>query len=235
MSGSPAAILVTSRTPCPDSDRCSGWASASCPAVSTASRCGRCDVRATARSCSTGVSRTGSAPHSRASASTSWTASGDGVHVWRDRPRSPLEQRARSRPADRTARCRPSGGCRRSRPAGPRRRGRRSARTAGSSRCPRRSPLPRARGPPRPTRRCGRAGRRRRSAVRRPRPEQAVPAPRPLAVRTCSWLASVSHTSSPARLAARPTEVPSSPVPTTWIGPTRSVIGLTHQARPGRG
>ena len=77
MSGSPAAIRVTSRTPWPESDRCSGWASASCPAVSTASRCGRCDVRATARSCSTGESRTGSAPHSRASASTSPTAFGE--------------------------------------------------------------------------------------------------------------------------------------------------------------
>src|SRR6476661_7466013 len=47
-----------------------------------------------------------------------------------------------------------------------------------------------------------------------------VPAPSPLAVRTCSWLRSVSQTSMPARWAARPTEVPSSPAPTTWIGPT---------------
>ncbi len=38
-----------------------------------------CEVRATARSCSTGLSRTGTAPHSRARASTSSTASGSDV------------------------------------------------------------------------------------------------------------------------------------------------------------
>ena len=87
MSGSPAAIRVTSRTPWPESDRCSGRASASCPAVSTASRCGRCEVRATARSCSTGESahRLGAAqPGERLD-------EGDrlrrGVHVRGDRPR----------------------------------------------------------------------------------------------------------------------------------------------------
>src|ERR1700712_3364836 len=47
-----------------------------------------------------------------------------------------------------------------------------------------------------------------------------IPAPSPLAVRTCSWLRSESHTSTPARLSANPTDVPSSPAPTTCTGPT---------------
>src|SRR6478735_5280264 len=57
-----------------------------------------------------------------------------------------------------------------------------------------------------------------------------VPAPSPLAVRTCSWLVSLSQTSRPARCAARPTEVPSRPAPTTWIGPASSGIG--HRSHP---
>ena len=52
--GSLPATRVTSRTPCPESARCASGASASRPATRTASRCGRCEVRATARSCSSG-------------------------------------------------------------------------------------------------------------------------------------------------------------------------------------
>src|SRR5699024_391216 len=56
-----------------------------------------------------------------------------------------------------------------------------------------------------------------------------TPAPNPLAVRRCSWLGSESQTWRPARRAASPTEVPSSPAPITWIGPLSgpapSVIG----------
>ena len=75
--GSPAATRVTSRTPCPDSARCSRGASVSRPAATAASRCGRCEVRATAWSCSSGENVTGVAPHSRASSVTASTASGD--------------------------------------------------------------------------------------------------------------------------------------------------------------
>ena len=49
-----------------------------------------------------------------------------------------------------------------------------------------------------------------------------TPAPRPLAVRTCSGLVSASQTSSPARRQARAIEVPSSPAPTTSTGPRSS-------------
>ena len=91
--GSPPATRVTSRTPCPESARCSGGASASRPATSTASRCGTWEIRATATSCSSGAISSGVAPHSRARARTVSTAAGPGAGVRRDRPRAAVEQR----------------------------------------------------------------------------------------------------------------------------------------------
>ena len=96
-SGSPAATRVTSRTPCPDSARCSRGASVSRPAATAASRCGRCEVRATAWSCSAGEKVTGVAPHSRASSVTCATASGRRGVVRGDRPGPAVEQRRRRR------------------------------------------------------------------------------------------------------------------------------------------
>ena len=92
--GSPPATRVTSRTPCPESARCSGGASASRPATSTASRCGRWEVRATATSCSSGAISSAVAPHVR---------QGDhgvdrlraGACVRDDRPRAAVEERRR--------------------------------------------------------------------------------------------------------------------------------------------
>ena len=91
--GSPAATRVTSRTPWPDSARWPDGASTRLPAARAASRCGTCEVRATAASCSTGLSRSGTAPATRASSSTRSTTAGSAVVVRRDRPRTSVEQR----------------------------------------------------------------------------------------------------------------------------------------------
>ena len=119
--GSLAATRVTSRTPCPERARCSGGAAASRPATRTAARWGRCEIRATARSCSAGSisSGRGSAlEHERL----------DQAHRARVAPRRgaspPTGGRRRGprwRPAGRSARCRPSGGSRRSAPGRSRR------------------------------------------------------------------------------------------------------------------
>ena len=90
--GSLAATRVTSRTPCPERARCSAGAAARRPATSTAARCGRWEMRATARSCSPGSITSGAAPHSSTSASTRRTASGRACGVRRDRPGTSVEE-----------------------------------------------------------------------------------------------------------------------------------------------
>ena len=67
-------MRVTSRTPCPDSTRCSGGAPASAPATSAATTWGRWEVRATAWSCSSGLNVNGVAPQASARAVTRSTA-----------------------------------------------------------------------------------------------------------------------------------------------------------------
>src|SRR3954453_4553043 len=62
------------------------------------------------------------------------------------------------------------------------------------------------------------------------------PAPRLIAVRRCSGLASLSHTGTSAARAASPIDVPSRPVPMTWTGPTSSGIrGPRGSASGARG
>ena len=220
--GSPAATRVTSRTPWPGQREVARRAPRRAgrrPA--TASRCGRCEVRATAWSCSSGVTRPATAPQTAASASTSATAPAGEPACGRDRPRPAVEQRG-------------AGGQR----AGPLAAGHRVAADVAAQRrrracarrprsglgldaadvgdhgvacgaAPRRSRRRGGRAGPRP--RPAAAGRRRRRRGRRPSPE---------AVRTCSAVDVASAAPRcPARRQARPIEVPSSPAPTTSTGP----------------
>jgi hypothetical protein len=94
MAGSPAAILVTSRSPCPASASAPGAASSSRAAIAAATTCGACETSATHWSCSAGPTCTGSAPQAldspvtRETALASFSGSGQITHA-RPRNRSP--------------------------------------------------------------------------------------------------------------------------------------------------
>ena len=200
MAGSLPATRVTSRTPWPDSARWPSGASASCPATRAASRCGRCEVRATARSCSSGGSRTRTAPHSAASSSTSADRAGVGRGVGGDRPGSAVEERRargqRSGPLAAGHRVRPDVP---SQEVGLHGRGdlvQRPGLHAAHVGDDRVGLGQRADAAPR---RAGRAARPRRRAGDGPPAATGRPAPRPEAVRTCSGETSESSTSRPAR------------------------------------
>ena len=175
-----------------------------------------CEVRATARSCSTGLSRTGTAPHSRARASTSSTASGSDLSCGVTAHGRPSKSAALA--ASGPERSLPAIGCPptyRSTPgtsataaSGPDFTLPTSVTTASDPRSASAITSPRWSGGTATTTSCGRS-----ASVR------GRPAPMPDAVRTWSDDSSLSSTSSPARRAARPTEAPRSPAPITSIGP----------------
>ena len=88
---SPAAILVTSRSPCPARSSASRGAASRRAAMAAATRCGACEISATHRSWAAGSVRTGTAPHARTRAVTACRAasevSGSG-HRAQVRPRN---------------------------------------------------------------------------------------------------------------------------------------------------
>ncbi len=91
---SPAAILVTSRRPCPASPSASAGTDegASLAAIATATRCGACDTSATQRSWVSGSVVTGTAPHATASEVTAATAAARRLRQRAQRPGPAEEQ-----------------------------------------------------------------------------------------------------------------------------------------------
>src|SRR5215472_11605355 len=229
---SPAAILVTSRSPGPARASASAGAPASRAAAAAATTCGACETSATNRSWSAALSRTGSARQALASAVTAATAPGwlsSRGQITHGRPRNRSALAAAGPERSRPARGWPGTKAPRSHPSS-----RAAARgehfTLATSVYQRARPAAWADSSAGATAAGGTASTARSArgappGARGPAPGSTVPAPKSAASRAEAWSSSVSQTATPRPRSASAMDVPISPVPITATLPSRGAGG----------